>query len=1429
MAIGYARFEFVKRSEGKNACAKSAYIAREKVLFLGTKYSEKRTYNFSSHGEVFHKDILLPTGASKEFLNPEVLWNHVEQMELRGDSQVAFELVLALPDDSEVSGKDRVEITEKFSEKFLVSEGLSIQYAIHSPEKNGKNWHAHILSTTRQFNKDGTSLSNKKDRELIQNLAKTNWGKEFAEFQNNYFSDKDIDLRVDPNGVVSQIHLGPKRMVKRAFSLFQEQDQKLQENKELSKDSSWVLSALTDKKSVFCERDFDRYLEKFVDESLHKDLRNSFWKHSELVKLYDRESGSETGFFTTKGVLIEQRKLERISSKMKERKSISLNSTSSKEVKEYSSLTNEQKRVFSNVVSDGDLSLIQGYAGTGKSYLLKALESAYLKSGYKVRSFGPDNATVKVLEEKGLRSVSTVHGFLFSLHHGFKSVSRNKEVWLVDEATKLGSDAFSEFLTVAGRSQVKLVLSGDELQIPSISRGRVFKDFGATYGLKTLSDIQRQEGEIEREIALHFSKGEVSLALEKMERSGGIRWLPTLEASMESLVKEWGIDRVTKPNDSQKIVVSSNKELAVINELCRGVKRTLGEIKGQEICCETAGFGKVFLSKGDLIEFRENNKELGVRKGDLAQVSSVSESNIEGILCNEKERFCFNPKEFGGFHLGYAKTYYRVQGDTVDRSYVLFAPQIDKEQMYVGMTRSRKSTTLFVSKEHAENSEDLSFKLQKEKGVDGFSESLLSKEELNIEQKKERISDLMQGTFTSKVKATGLSLLNGISEKVSSYRKGLEDAKSSDSFYSFHQESMKTKAFEVWEIKDGETQVKDQLPYIEKPEVIPLSLDENKLLSSYLESREKEKALYASCKVGAINLERDISETESFKDWQRSCGKRNESAFHLTTSIDKEKLLTVLDKEVVDSAFQQSERYRDTQDKFEEKSFSSVEMKVRENIDLVLENLFETDPVVRKGSSVRYGNNGSLCIDLRPGREGNFFDFEKDIGGGPIQLIQKELDLNPVEAKSRALDILGERVKISPKQSVPKGYLVEERSWVSDTPPKGEKVPTLKDIGKEGLLKHNVETARYEYRNLEGDLLFVNCRLENKETGKKLFQPLSYGAFSGEGNQQYWNTKGFKEEKRSLYNLPELKEKPEATVLLVEGEKAVDAAKKIYDSPYVVCMTWQGGASSVEKADWSPLEGRDVIIWPDNDKSGFEASEKVVKEIRKVGAGDIYSVGKEYLSKFPKKWDLADECPSEVSLPETCGKLELVADLKSHSPTCVESTISFVEGFDGKSERELDFVSKEISWRVQERLTGLSQNLEVLKQDLKQEAKVICEKSQELVSQFSKENGVSFEKQERLTTHVAICYAETGECPGKEKLVEILSQIEKLEELLPRHSFGEESSSKEIAFDRTMLSFSCVGERDLGSTFEKHHENEQQKLDLEERTRDEDTSKGLSF
>lgn len=68
-------------------------------------------------------------------------------------------------------------------------------------------------------------------------------------------------------------------------------------------------------------------------------------------------------------------------------------------------------------------------------------------------------------------------------------------------------------------------------------------------------------------------------------------------------------------------------------------------------------------------------------------------------------------------------------------------------------------------------------------------------------------------------------------------------------------------------------------------------------------------------------------------------------------------------------------------------------------------------------------------------------------------------------------------------------------------------------------------------------------------------------------------------------------------VVLVEGEKCVDAALRLGET----CVTtWPGGAKAVDQVDLSPLHGKTVVIFADNDEPGLAAAARIMTKLAGV-------------------------------------------------------------------------------------------------------------------------------------------------------------------------------------------------------------------------------------
>jgi len=119
----------------------------------------------------------------------------------------------------------------------------------------------------------------------------------------------------------------------------------------------------------------------------------------------------------------------------------------------------------------------------------------------------------------------------------------------------------------------------------------------------------------------------------------------------------------------------------------------------------------------------------------------------------------------------------------------------------------------------------------------------------------------------------------------------------------------------------------------------------------------------------------------------------------------------------------------------------------------------------------------------------------------------------------------------------------------------------------------------WPYRDASGALLYLTHRFDNSD-GKSFAWQTAWRTPSGAIGWKFRAPPS----PRPIYGLDRLAALPESSVLIAEGEKAADAATRMF--PSMVTVTSPGGAEAAAKADWSALRGRRALIWPDNDAPG---------------------------------------------------------------------------------------------------------------------------------------------------------------------------------------------------------------------------------------------------
>lgn len=199
----------------------------------------------------------------------------------------------------------------------------------------------------------------------------------------------------------------------------------------------------------------------------------------------------------------------------------------------------------------------------------------------------------------------------------------------------------------------------------------------------------------------------------------------------------------------------------------------------------------------------------------------------------------------------------------------------------------------------------------------------------------------------------------------------------------------------------------------------------------------------------------------------------------------------------------------------------------------------------------------------------------------------------------------------------------------------------------------------WKYVDAQGRMLGAVARFDRPGSAPvKQVLPITY--CQGVGGRGEWRAKGFPAP-RPLFALDLLAGRPDAPVIVVEGEKTATAAGKRFAD--YVATTSPGGSKAARKADWSPLRGRRVVIWPDADAPGAAYAADVTELAKAAGAVSVETV--KLPASLPKGWDLADELPAGLTDADLARVLE-AAGLPTAwaAPVAITSSLPPVDPFD---------------------------------------------------------------------------------------------------------------------------------------------------------------------
>ena len=259
-------------------------------------------------------------------------------------------------------------------------------------------------------------------------------------------------------------------------------------------------------------------------------------------------------------------------------------------------------------------------------------------------------------------------------------------------------------------------------------------------------------------------------------------------------------------------------------------------------------------------------------------------------------------------------------------------------------------------------------------------------------------------------------------------------------------------------------------------------------------------------------------------------------------------------------------------------------------------------------------------FDFATQQRGDVLDLERILYGGDAVEAARRLNAklgNPVDMPGNPVGI--DVVLHRPKTADTITELPEIRKWeaIFPVPEEAGEQPfkQLKAKNARGAEVYHEISRLWTYRDEEGRVLCHIARIDTAH-GKE-FRPITWCVNTKTGETKWFI--GGLPSPRPLYGLQLLTAHPEALVLMVEGEKCADAANALFaEHGYpMIAISWMNGADGIRHADTQPLNGRDCILWPDNDEPGLKAMDELSKRVPN-------SIIMPIPGEHTQGWDIAD-------------------------------------------------------------------------------------------------------------------------------------------------------------------------------------------------------------
>jgi Ti-type conjugative transfer relaxase TraA len=589
--------------------------------------------------------------------------------------------------------------------------------------------HAHVMLTMRAVDEHGFG---QKVRDWNRTEMVERWRERWAELANERLAELDIDARIDhrsleAQGITlepqSQIGAPAKRIEVRGIGLEADRAERHREiargnGERIIADPSTALDAITEQQSTFTQRDLAKFAHRHSDGiDQFNEVMGAMRSAPDLIELGKDARGEDR--FTTREMIEAEQRLHRAAELMAARERHGVDDTDRRAALLRAEqrgfvLSGEQANALEHITDGGDLGIVVGYAGTGKSAMLGLAREAWEAAGYEVRGIALSGIAAENLESGSGIASRTIASMEHGWQHG-RDLLTTRDVLVIDEVGMVGTRQLERVLSHAADAGAKVVLVGDPQQLQAIEAGAAFRSIHEQHGGAEIGEVRRQREDWQRDATRDLANGKTGVALEAYRSNGFVHEAQTRQQARGDLIERWNRDRQASPDKSRIILTHTNDEVRALNEAARERMRAAGDL-GDDVRVRVER-GERHFASGDRVMFLQNERGLGVKNGTLGTIERVSAQSMT-VQTDEGRSIRFDLKDYNRIDHGYAATIHKAQGMTVDRAHVLATPGMDAHSSYVALSRHRDGVELHFGRDDFANQDRLARILSRDRAKD---------------------------------------------------------------------------------------------------------------------------------------------------------------------------------------------------------------------------------------------------------------------------------------------------------------------------------------------------------------------------------------------------------------------------------------------------------------------------------------------------------------------------------------------------------------------------------------------------------------------------------------------------------------------------------------------------------------------------------------